>query len=138
LYSAILIIVPVFVVLGLLLGFADQAQKETGTGLTLVTDKKEYSQGETVVFVATNHGDRKLLFAYGSLQLTLNNLDTDKSYDVISGQVFDSLEQGKSKTIVWNEKRDGRLEPGSYIAAIKTTQAGGYPVITAQTDFKVS
>ncbi len=136
--SAILIIVLVFVLLGLLLGFADHVQKATGTGLTLVTDKREYSQGEKVVFVATNHGDRKLLFGYGSLQLTLNNLDTDKSYEVISPQVYSSLEQGQSKTIVWNEKRDGTLEPGSYIAAIKTIQAGGYPVITAQTDFKVS
>jgi hypothetical protein len=124
--------------MGLLLGFADYIQNATGPALTLVADKREYAEGEMVTFVATNHGDRRLLFAYGSLQLTLNNLDSDKSYDVISAQVYTSLEKGQSKAIEWNEKRDGRLEPGTYVAAIKTTQAGGYPVLTAQTEFTVT
>lgn len=115
----------VFTILGLLLGLAQTQDNDIATHvLKFETDKLEYNMGEKVAFTATNTGSSGLLFAYGSMQLHLENLDTNTKYRAISGQVFNSLEPGQSKTIIWNENRDGKLDPGHYVARIQTSPAG--------------
>lgn len=134
--SSIVIIVLVFAAFGLLLGLADSVRSSmSGKVLTLTTDKMEYAQRDQITFTATNHGSVKLLFSYASLQLHLLNLDTGERHDVISGQVFNYLEPGESKTLVWNHQRDGDLEPGNYIARIST--AAGGSVIRAEVNFVI-
>ena len=135
--GTIVIFILVFSILGILLGFAETLQSDTVIhALTLETDKPEYRVGDKVTFTATNTGDSSLLFNYGSLQLNLENLDTHRKYHVISGQVFNRLEPGQSKTIVWNENRDGKLEPGYFVAKIQTSAASGN-IIRVQTYFSV-
>jgi hypothetical protein len=134
--SSIVIIILVFAALGLLLGFADSVRPGmSGKILTLTTDKMEYAQHDQITFTATNHGSVRLLFSYASLQLHLTNLDTDERHNVISGQVFNYLEPGESKTLVWNQ-RDGDLEPGNYVARISTAAAGG-SVIRTEVNFVI-
>lgn len=125
--STIVLLIIVFSILGLLLGLAQTLQDDDIAihVLKLETDKQEYRVGEKVTFTATNTGSARLLFASGSMQLHLENLDTNTRYRVISGQVFNSLEPGHSKTLIWNENRDGELEPGHYVARIQTSPAGG-------------
>lgn len=129
----------VFTILGLLLGLAQTFHDEDIAIhiLKFETDKREYNMGEKVAFTATNTGGSRLLFAYGSMQLYLENLDSSTKYRVISGQVFNSLDPGQSKTVVWNENRDGKLEPGHYVAKIQTSPAGGIAV-RVQTYFGIT
>lgn len=136
--STLVIFVIVFSILGLLLTLAQTLQNNDIAihVLKLETDEPEYRVGDKVTFTATNTGSSRLLFAYGSMQLHLENLDTNTKYRVISGQVFNSLEPGQSKTVVWNESRDGKLEPGHYIARIQTSPAGGI-FVRVETFFRI-
>lgn len=136
--ATFVIFVLVFSVLGLLLGFAQTFRSDEVEihVLRLETDKREYHVGEKVIFTATNTGSSTLLFSSGSMQLNLENLNTSTKYRVISGQVFNSLEPGQSKTVVWNENRDGELEPGHYVARIQTSPAGGV-YVRVQTFFSI-
>jgi len=135
--STIVLFVSVFALLGLFLGIGASFDVPA-RHLALTVDKSEYSQGEEIVFTATNQGNVRLLFSYSSLQLYVENIDTGEVHHIIQGQIFNYLEPGESERISWNYKRDGELGPGNYAGKISAAAAGGLPVIRAEAKFTIT
>ena len=132
------VFVSIFVVLGLLLGYAASFDAPVGIGgarsLQLTTDKAEYSIGETVTFTARNLGSETLVFPDSALGISIRNLDTGEQYGVIAAQVLTSIDGGESLHVTWQESE---ASAGNYVASIRTA-GGTFPAADAETNFRIN
>ena len=116
----VIITISSVVIFGHLIHYTHAQDKST---LHLITNKKTYKPGETVVINLKIKGNNTLEFSDSTLSLTVQNTKTHQKDGMAGSQVMSELKPGETKTIQWDQKdADGKqVQAGTYNA--KTSSA---------------
>ncbi len=87
-------------------GIEEQLVYVDGTSLSIVTEKKDFKIGETILIKVINSGTANLTFSDASYGLKIKQLDGILIFQPISAQVESTLEPHDEIEYVWNQNKN--------------------------------
>ena len=128
----------IFIGVGIIAGFAfgvylidfkttTQLVFVEGTSLSIVTEKFDFKQDESIEIRIINSGTNELTFSDSSYGLKITGLSGILMYSPISAQVISTLDPGDEVTFSWDQKKnDGDvILEGVYKISAKGIDADG-------------
>ena len=77
-----------------------------GTSLSIVTEKFDFKQNESIQIRIVNSGTNELIFSDSSYGLKITGLSGILMYSPISAQVISTLDPGDEVTFSWDQKKN--------------------------------
>ena len=118
---------PIFGIILYEYGVEDQLVYVDGTSLSIVTEKTNFTLGESISITIVNSGTDELKFPDASYGLIIKQLDSIPIFSPTTAQVISNLDSHEDVTFVWDQiKNNGdQILEGTYKITSKAITLDG-------------